>query len=112
MSNNVGVSLVNLMLRRLFGFTAGFFYPNYSCCGRCHRPWAVCSGHAINYSDSGGCFALCEKCWSELLPKERLPYYESVVKSWIHESPDGYKHGGMSWDELLKALRENVLAGK
>jgi hypothetical protein len=46
-------------------------------------------------------FPLCEECWGELSPIERLPYYEQIIKKWGNVSEE---------DKIL--IREAVLLGK
>jgi hypothetical protein len=56
-------------------------------------------------SIDGGCFALCERCWSELTPRERLPYYLQIWELWkrqgIHRS-----------EKVWFLLEEAILNGK
>jgi hypothetical protein len=73
--------------------------PGYGWCGRCGTPWRFVRGHdtwygpgdeAVEWSGALGpgrrwtatsraCFPLCERCWAELEPYERLPYYVHLV---------------------------------
>lgn len=66
--------------------------PN-SKCRRCQRPWwrddvgvkgigVGVKSHSTPYSVEGGCFPLCQSCWSMLTPQERLPYYEDLWHVW------------------------------
>lgn len=68
---------------------------DYSTCERCGRPWCLCQSHETEYwrasnaelkSDIAvaamGMFPLCEDCWKELSPQERLPFYRSLFDSW------------------------------
>lgn len=58
-------------------------YPNYSACGRCELPWAVCDSHITDYDERHGCFPLCEDCWQELeTPDARLPFYMAMCDWW------------------------------
>lgn len=36
----------------------------------------------IGGGSSNGCFPLCEDCWSELTPEQRVPYYEQLADVW------------------------------
>jgi hypothetical protein len=72
-------------------------------CGRCKVSWKWVDGHSTDYGHGRGLFPLCEKCWSELTPKERLPYYEDLMEIWK-------KQGCQS--EYEDEIREAVLAGK
>ena len=78
----------------------------YQCigrCGRCNVNWSVhartvsrnggpfedlpaiegVEGHTTMYSDSSGCFPLCEGCWFKLTKEERLPYYRKLHDRWL-----------------------------
>ena len=80
------------------------FSPFYSTCGRCDRPWSVCTGHSTPYSEHSGCFPLCERCWRELSPQERLPYYDKLLRSW--------EQWGTVEQWKKDAIRTAVLEGK
>lgn len=54
-------------------------------CGRCNISWKWVEGHSTQYSETSGCFPLCEKCWGELMPAERLPFYRDLWNSWRRE---------------------------
>ena len=101
---------MRLVIRKMVGHISRMFSPGYSYCGRCRRPWNVCSGHVIYDSDGSGCFALCEECWGELSPIERVPYYKKVVDSWKTYGSDTLN--GIPFEELWNNLEENILAGK
>jgi len=47
-------------------------------CGRCNRSWKWVKGHATNYTESSGCFPLCDSCWKALTPEQRLPFYRKL----------------------------------
>lgn len=102
---------MKLALRRTWGFIARILYPGFGSCGRCDRPWSVCECHTTNYSGSGygGCFPLCEECWSELTPQTRLPYYRDLVDWWMTMTSD---LNGQPWGELWDDMKAAVLAGK
>ena len=55
-----------------------FLTPGYSHCGRCGTTWPFVQAHHTQYELTRGCFPLCEKCWSELIPATRLPYYREM----------------------------------
>jgi hypothetical protein len=101
---------MKLLIRKIQGYIAQLFNIRYSACRRCNRPWNICKGHTTKYSDWGGCFPLCEACWSELSLVQRLPYYRDLVDFWMSKGyPD---HNGQSWDDLWETLEQNVLSGK
>lgn len=79
-------------------------HPGYGQCGRCFLAWPDTKGHTTEYSESGGCFPLCEDCWTELTPKERLPYYRQLWLSWHQWGPVTH----VKWEDIEAA----VLAGK
>lgn len=56
--------------------------PSYSGCGRCDTTWAFVDYHNTFYTENNGMFPLCEKCWSELTPEQRLPYYYNLFIEW------------------------------
>ena len=56
--------------------------PGFSCCHRCGTPWDRCKAHTTRYEEGRGCFPLCEECWSETSPAERLPYYRQLWNEW------------------------------
>lgn len=103
-----------LFLRRIAGFFARLIYPFYSACGRCGMPWGATKNHVTKVTENRGIFPLCEKCWKDLTPQERLPYYRKLYESWLKTAPktlpDGtpYKGTNMTWEEIEAA----VLAGK
>lgn len=101
--------MVRLIFRRIVGFFARLIFPVCSSCGRCGRPWTICEGHTTPYDRSGGCFPLCEQCWRELTPEDRLPYYEELFKSWkAYGYPD---HNGTPWPILWRQMSESVMEG-
>ena len=59
-------------------------------------------------------FPLCESCWKDMTPQDRLPHYRKLYESWLKTMPetlpDGtpYKGLKMTWEEIETA----VLAGK
>lgn len=65
-----------LTKRRMLANIAREFAPGYSHCYRCGMPWKFTEGHATPYKTSHGgtaCLPLCEHCWGDLTPEERLP---------------------------------------
>lgn len=75
----------------------------FSRCGRCDRSWKWVEGHTTEYESDIGCFPLCERCWKELTPQQRLPYY----RTWF-DSTDSLKDDQQVW----AAIQAAVLAGK
>jgi hypothetical protein len=68
--------------RKVVGLITSPLSLLYGTCGRCKRAWALCDMHVTHYMPPAGCFALCEDCWGELTPAERLPYYMALVNRW------------------------------
>ena len=64
------------------GRLSSILSPGYGACGRCKTNWQFADSHSTQYSDSSGCFSLCERCWSDLTPETRLPYYEEMFRGW------------------------------
>lgn len=96
--------LYPLWLRTTLGYIFKVLTPGYSCCHRCERPWSIAEHHSTRYTENRGCFPLCELCWQELEPKDRLPYYRELYNEWQHWS--------IEEDETWKNIKEAVLAGK
>jgi hypothetical protein len=61
--------------------------PGYSWCMRCKTPWKFTKAHYTPYTEDRSCFPLCETCWQELTPEQRVPYYEKLVKWWYALDP-------------------------
>lgn len=84
-------------------------------CYRCGDRWNWKQEHTTYFTDSEGCFPLCEECWAELSPEDRLPFYARLVGKWLSPETNDYpgadKHIIQSADKwpLIKAA---VLSGK
>jgi hypothetical protein len=92
-------------------------YPGYSGCQRCLRVWPLCRAHTTVYkvSENGeeGCFALCEACWRDLPPDERLYYYERLVAEWKAQSLLWWMGNKVEeMEETWNQIKTAVLAGK
>lgn len=103
-----------LFLRRIAGFFARLVSPMYGACGRCGMPWNMTKNHVTSVTEICGIFPLCESCWKDMTPQDRLPYYKKLYESWLKTAPktlpDGtpYKETNVTWEEIETA----VLAGK
>lgn len=75
-------------------------------CRRCKTPWVFVQFHNTSWHQRGG-IALCEQCWAELTPRERLPFYRELVESW-HKRPDLCELG---FDEEWAQVEAAVLSG-
>jgi len=84
--------------------------PGFSWCFRCETPWRFVHGHDTPYAyDHQGavtrsCFPLCEKCWAELTPEQRLPYYRQLWDVWTSS--------GSVEDRDWQGIEAAVLAGR
>lgn len=94
---------MNLRLGRM----AQLFAPGYSWCLQCKTPWRFVKGHTTKYTQSNGCFPLCEKCWAELTPEQRLPFYRALIIEWARQDCCN----GEEFDKTWHDIREAVLAG-
>jgi hypothetical protein len=70
-------------------------------CGKCKTIWSYVRGHVTSCDEHSGCTPLCELCWSELTPEERLPYYKKLYKEWKKNDK-----------ALWKKIKNAVLEGK
>ena len=62
------------------------------------------AGHSTHYTCNTGCFPLCEMCWRDIGPKERLPYYRIMWESWqTMGDDDEYEQ---NWDYIEAAVNE------
>lgn len=75
-------------INRRLGGLAKIFAPGYGCCLKCLTPWRFVNAHMTRVTALSGCFPLCEKCWSEMTPEERLPYYRDLFSAWDNPDPD------------------------
>lgn len=102
---------IKLLLRCIVGILSRLIFFNWGSCGRCKRTWPICEEHCTGYRESGGgCFPLCEQCWQELTPEQRLPYYHDLWISW--QSCGCPDKNGVPWNEEWKQMKTAVLAGK
>ena len=114
MKNYIKTLKIRLLPRRIAGFFARLIFPMYSACGRCGMPWRVTKHHSTKVTWRDGMLPLCESCWKDLTPQDRLPHYRKLYESWLKTTPktlpDGtpYKGLKMTWEEIETA----VLAGK
>ncbi len=78
-------------------------------CGRCRMSWKWVKSHSTEYSASGGMFPLCERCWSELSPGDRVPFYRELWDGW-QKTRNEYPtlEATVGWE----SVRAAVMAGK
>ena len=95
-----------LRWRRFVAPIVRFFSPGYSWCKRCGLPWSVVTGHSTDYTESRACAPLCNFCWKELEPVDRLPFYEILIADWKANGPcNGYD------EKIFNSIRKAVIAG-
>lgn len=83
--------------------------PSYSWCLRCETTWAFVKWHDTMYGNGGhGCIPLCQKCWAELTPLERLPFYRQLIESWHEKWP---QFRDMTFDQEWALVEKAVLGG-
>lgn len=106
--------MFRFIIRRIIGFLSQLNpeWYGFSWCGRCKRVWAICEGHSTHYLEGRGCFPLCEECWGELTPDQRLPYYRDLWLRWREEikkarlDPRYKKCRVVQWRWVKKAVLE------
>ena len=96
--------------RRHLGITGISRLAAWGCprCPRCRTTWAHVRGHLTYYTGGHSAFALCERCWADLTPAQRLPYYRALLDDWKREAPQDAADLEGDWP----AMREAVLAGR
>lgn len=57
-------------------------HPGWGTCLRCGMPWVKVESHRTQYNETSGCFPLCQECWDQLTPSERLPFYQQLIAVW------------------------------
>jgi hypothetical protein len=75
------------------GVLARLLAPRQIRCGACDMPFQGpirVEPHVTTYRELRGIFALCEGCWAERTPEDRLPYYEHRIERW--------KEDGETWE--------------
>lgn len=74
-------------------------------CECCHTTWKFVVPHTTQYSVHSSCQALCEKCWNEYIPVDRLKFY---LKMWTKQRST-HSSGDNSFEWSL--ISESVLRG-
>ncbi|MCL5957810.1 MAG: hypothetical protein M1358_00585 [Chloroflexi bacterium] len=72
------------------------------CCDRCGggHPYH-CTRVTFTDGSEHGAGALCESCWQQLTPQERLPHYRRLYAVWTQEGADPE-----DWERLRAAVLE------
>lgn len=82
-------------------------------CQRCHMSHDLVMFHSTSYSASSGCLPLCEPCWSELTPTQRVPYYRALYEIWIRDQKKWLENHDEDYDlEPWGNIVAAVLAGR
>ena len=59
------------------------WFSSTSWCLRCRTTWTFVHYHVTLFTDDAagcsGAFPLCVKCWEQLTPRQRLPYYRTLL---------------------------------
>ena len=64
-------------IRNIIGAIQGF-----GGCFQCKDKWNWKASHVTNYSNTNGCFPLCDSCWQKATPTEIKHYYRELVRMW------------------------------
>lgn len=86
------------MINMRIGKISQFIFMSYGYCLHCGTTWNLVESHVTQYTESMGCFPLCEKCWSELNITQRLNYYYQLINQW-EDKDDNRK------DNIIKAVK-------
>ena len=81
----------------------------YSSCLRCLTPWKFVQPHetvvAAAYEPLGvrqfDLFVLCQKCWKELHPVERVRYYHTA---WLTRICTSSMNERLAWEDVEQAV--------
>jgi hypothetical protein len=81
--------------------------PGCHFCERCLMSFNVLNPHCTMYGDgTKGIAALCEDCWLELEPADRLPFYYRLWVAW-HRLGEPYPLPS-AWIEIEIAVRSEI----
>jgi hypothetical protein len=86
--------------------------PNIAACARCLTTWAWVCGHATPYQTGSAVFPLCQVCWRDLTPAERMPYYRDLVTLWTSQLIEYRRFDlAVEYEAKWPAIRAAVEAG-
>lgn len=77
------------LLRKVFGIVSWpilSFLLSYGSCERCRISWIFNTYHITDTGGGTGIFSLCEACWTDLQPNDRMPFYFRLYDRWEPES--------------------------
>jgi hypothetical protein len=101
---------MNLRIGRAFPKLAHLLGFGYRHCLRCETPWCLSQLHSTHYTDLEGCHPLCQKCWSELTPQQRLPFYREQVDTWYSHYPP--LNNQPAFIDVWRDVKTAVLSGR
>lgn len=76
-------------------------WQGFSGCGRCRNTWNWTEEHATPYKPGHACFPLCQHCWQQLTPQQRLPYYMQLHDRWLRNAQQRH-----DWDHWHQTFTE------
>lgn len=88
-------------LKWRIGSISKLLSPGWGSCYKCQTTWKFVEGHETYVLNGSGMFPLCEKCWEELTPETRLPYYEKLYASWCRSGITQ-----ILWRDIEKAVMD------
>ena len=80
-------------------------------CARCERAWGRNVMHCTPLDPGRSVFVLCEECWCELSPLERLPYYQALWVEWVASGAtdhSAYYPGKSTFGERLNSITHSL----
>lgn len=80
--------------------------PHLGACLHCKTTWRFVKPHATPFNEHEGALPLCEKCWRELTPEQRLPFYWLLLLKWNME--DGTELSEAERDALRAAVLDGL----
>lgn len=91
---------IKVVWKLRIGRLSSFLAPGYGACARCHTNWHYVEGHSTMVTDGRGCFPLCEHCWAELSPSQRVPYYRDLWDKWQSQGSEAE----YDWPTMQRAV--------
>ena len=83
--------------------------PGYGWCMRCGTSWDKVHGRSVGFGNGTGSFPLCELCWPEVSPSERLAYHVILWGEQHFEEGLHAQHWQRFWKEPDVADLINVI---
>ncbi len=101
----------SVLVRKTKGNIARIVFFTSLFCHRCGIPWHMTEKHSTIYSEDRSCFALCEQCWGELTPKQRLSHYRELWQSGDYgnkgDKPTLKEHLA-NWEDIKSAVLKGL----